>query len=53
MQVFEKIETKDLPGDIFTMFDEGWALLTAGTRERFNTMTISWGALGTLWAKPV
>ena len=39
--------------DIFTQFDKKWALLTAGNSEKFNTMTISWGGLGTLWNKPV
>ncbi len=39
--------------DIFTKFDKQWALLTAGDEESFNTMTISWGGLGTLWSKPV
>ena len=39
--------------DIFEQFDKKWALLTAGTMEKFNTMTISWGGLGTLWGKPV
>lgn len=39
--------------DIFSQFDRKWALLTAGTMEKFNTMTISWGGLGTLWNKPV
>ena len=39
--------------DIFKQFDKKWALLTAGTKEKFNTMTISWGGLGTLWNKPV
>ena len=39
--------------DIFEQFDKKWALLTAGNREKFNTMTISWGGLGTLWGKPV
>ncbi|MBO4560158.1 MAG: flavin reductase [Lachnospiraceae bacterium] len=39
--------------DIFTVFDKKWALLTAGTADSFNTMTISWGGLGTLWGKPV
>ena len=33
--------------------DQEWALLTAGVREKFNTMTISWGGLGTIWNKPV
>lgn len=38
--------------DPFTLFDANWALLTAGTADHFNTMTISWGMLGTLWNKP-
>ncbi len=39
--------------DILSVFDKKWALLTAGTQESFNTMTISWGGLGTIWNKPV
>lgn len=39
--------------DIFKQFDKKWALLTAGKKEIFNTMTISWGGMGTLWSKPV
>jgi flavin reductase (DIM6/NTAB) family NADH-FMN oxidoreductase RutF len=39
--------------DIFKQFDKKWALLTAGTEDSFNTMTISWGGLGTIWNKSV
>lgn len=39
--------------DIFTKFDKQWALLTAGNKDSFNTMTVSWGGLGTLWSRPV
>ncbi len=39
--------------DILSVFDKKWALLTAGDSDRFNTMTISWGGLGTIWGKPV
>ena len=39
--------------DIFSQFDKKWALLTAGTKDNFNSMTISWGGMGTLWGKPV
>ncbi len=39
--------------DIFTKFDKQWALVTAGSGESFNTMTISWGSMGTLWGRPV
>ena len=38
--------------DIFSVFDKKWALLTAGNKDSFNTMTISWGGLGTIWGKP-
>ena len=39
--------------DIFSRFNEKWALLTAGTAADWNAMTVSWGGLGTLWGKPV
>ncbi len=39
--------------EIFSQFDRKWALLTAGDESSFNTMTISWGGLGTIWGKPV
>ena len=39
--------------DILSVFDKKWALLTAGKEDSFNTMTISWGGLGTIWGKPV
>ena len=39
--------------EIFSQFDKKWALLTAGNKESFNTMTVSWGGLGTIWNKPV
>ena len=28
-------------------------LITAGTKEKCNTMTASWGGLGVLWGGPV
>lgn len=43
----------ELNPDIFSAYDKGWALVTAGSPEDFNTMTISWGGAGTLWGKPV
>ena len=43
----------ELTTDIFSLFDRKWALLTAGTMESYNSMTVSWGGLGTLWSRPV
>ena len=37
----------------FTKFEKDWALLTAGTRDSYNSMTIGWGSLGTVWNKDV
>ena len=34
-------ETKDYKA--FTMFENRWALVTAGTLDDFNTCTVSWG----------
>lgn len=45
--------SEELKLDVFTQFDKKWALVTAGTVDKYNTMTISWGGLGTLWSKPV
>ena len=39
--------------DIFKAYHKNWALLTAGSPDDFNTMTISWGGLGTFWNKSV
>lgn len=45
---------KDCGAEALRVFHEDWALVTAGTQaDGYNTMTISWGGLGTLWGKPV
>ena len=40
-------ETKDYKA--FTMFENRWALVTAGTLDNFNTCTVSWGSMGNIW----
>lgn len=40
-------ETKEFKP--FELFNSQWGLVTAGTPEHFNTMTIAWGSLGTIW----
>ena len=38
----------------FNAFSKEWALLTAGeSAADYNSMTISWGGMGTLWGVPV
>jgi len=38
--------------DIFDMFKNQWALVTAGDISHYNTCTIGWGSLGTIWGGP-
>ena len=38
--------------DVFQMFNDRWALVTAGNIENYNTMTIAWGSMGTIWGPP-
>ena len=37
----------------FEIFNEQWAIVTAGTKDNYNSMTISWGSMGTLWHKNI
>ena len=43
----------DLMMDAFDEFHRRWALVTAGSPEDHNSMTVSWGGIGSLWGKPV
>lgn len=43
---------KDMDIKIFKKFSEEWALVSAGSKEHFNSCTISWGSMGTLWTRP-
>ena len=51
--MFTRIDPKELNQNVFTLIGDQWMLITAGTREKCNTMTASWGGLGVLWGKPV
>ena len=50
--MFLKIDPKSLDLNAFSAIGEKWMLITAGTKEKCNTMTASWGALGVLWGAP-
>ena len=51
--MFQSIEPKALDLNVFSAIGDQWMLITAGTAERCNTMTASWGGLGVLWGAPV
>ncbi len=50
---FKEIPLTELELNPFTKFDKEWALITAGDESKSNTMTASWGGLGTMWSLPV
>ncbi|KOF58019.1 MULTISPECIES: flavin reductase [Clostridium] len=47
--MFKEVEIKELQFNPFTKIGNEWMLITAGTKEKFNTMTASWGGLGVFW----
>ena len=51
--MFRKIDPKELEVNVFSAVGDRWMLITAGTKERCNTMTASWGGLGILWGEPM
>lgn len=50
---FKKIQLSELKFNPFELIGKGWMLLTGGDKEKYNTMTASWGQLGVLWNKDV
>lgn len=53
MAEFRSINPQEIFDNPFKLFGSDWGLVTAGTQEGFNTMTVSWGGLGLMWTKPV
>ncbi len=53
MSEFTEIKAKEITENTFSLIGRDWMLITAGNREKFNTMTASWGGLGVLWHKNV
>lgn len=47
------LEIKELSENFFESISKEWMLVTSGTKNKFNTMTASWGGIGFLWNKPV
>ncbi len=51
----EVIPTNELHLPPFGAWEPGWFLLTAGENRpgAYNSMTVSWGALGVIWHRPL
>ena len=50
---FKEINPNQICDNTFELIGKDWALVTAGDKEKFNTMTVSWGGVGIMWNKPV
>lgn len=53
LETFKKIDVKKIELPVFDKIANEWFLITAGTMDKMNTMTASWGTMGILWNKPV
>lgn len=47
---FREVNARELK-NVFEYIADDWALVTAGTPEKWNTMTVSWGTMGEMWGK--
>ncbi len=50
---FKSIAVKDFNDNIFKLIGDEWMLITSGNKNKYNTMTASWGGAGVLWNKNV
>lgn len=53
MSNFKEINALELNQNPFKLIGKDWMLVTAGTEEKYNTMTASWGGVGILWNKNI
>lgn len=51
--MFQKVDPKSLTLNPFSAVGDQWMLIAAGTPDRCNAMTASWGGLGVLWGVPM
>ena len=49
--MFKEIAFTDVKENVVDLLKNQWALVTAGDKNGFNPMTVSWGAVGELWAQ--
>ena len=50
---FKEVKAEELQFNPFANIGKEWMLITAGTEEKCNTMTASWGGVGVIWGKDV
>jgi len=50
---YNQIQPTSIDGNLIKKIASDWMLVTAGDKDKFNTMTANWGGMGYLWNKPV
>ena len=48
-EAFIEINPKDIRENPIKLFGDDWAVVSAGSKDSFNELTVSWGALGDAW----
>lgn len=51
MHSFQPYPAEMLDFNAFNKIGKDWTLITAGNKEKANTMTASWGGIGVMWGK--
>ena len=49
--MFKEIKATEIKDNIVDLLKNNWGLVTAGDSEKYNMMTVSWGAMGEIWGK--
>ena len=44
--LFKEINAKDIKDNFIKTIADEWALISAGTEDKYNMMTASWGFMG-------
>lgn len=47
--MFKEINAKDIKDNFIKTIADEWALISAGTKDKYNMMTASWGFAGEMW----
>lgn len=49
--MFKEITARQLDENLIKKISEEWMLITAGSEEKYNMMTASWGFVGEMWGE--
>lgn len=47
--MFKEINAKDIKDNFIKTIADEWALISVGTKDKYNMMTASWGFAGEMW----